>query len=293
MVALGYPFDDYSYQDRVYEFSDSFATVVAGLILIALVVAVLWCVTAYILHALSLYTIAKRRGIRNAWLSWIPVASYWILGSISDQYQYVVHHKVQSRRKLLLGFGIASFVLSQAFLYSFNIGSLYRFLSTGRGSLYHFASGSVLLALLNTGISITLLVFQYICLSNLFQSCNPKNSTVFTVLSIIFPVTQPFFLLACRNKDNGMPPRKASVSGTFQPPYSPSGQSGTTYRQPEQSNPPQQSEQNGTWQAPVQPEPGQVWPVPDPQPEQPQPPANPIPQEEPWNQKDRDNPAEL
>lgn len=292
MIALGYPYDDFSRYDWERLFSNSFATAAVGLFLIIMVIAILWSVAAYVLHALSLYTIAKRRGIRNAWLSWIPVADYWILGSISDQYQYVVRHRVQSRRKLLLGFGIASFVLSQAFVFSFNFGSLYRFLSTGRGDLYHLASGGVLWSLINMGIAITLLVFQYICLYNLFQSCNPRNSTVFTVLSIIFPVTLPFFLLACRNKDYGMPPRKASVSGVFQPPCPPSGETGSAYwQQPEQ--PPQQPEQNSAWPEPVQPGPEQVWQAPDSQPEQPQPPVDSAPQVEPWNQKDRDNPAEL
>lgn len=293
MIALEYPYDEFSHYDWERVFSNSFATAVAGLALIIMVIAILWSVAAYVLHALSLYTIAKRRGIRNPWLSWIPVANYWILGSISDQYQYVVRHRIQSRRKLLLGFGIASFVLSQAFLFSFNFGSLYRFLSTGRGDLYHIASGGALLSLLNTGISITLLVFQYICLYNLFQSCNPRNSTVFTVLSIIFPVTQPFFLLACRNKDYGMPPRKASVNGMFQPPCPPSGQPDSTHQQPEQPNPPQQPEQNSTWQVPIQPGPELPRQAADPQPEQSQPPADLPPQEEPWNQKDRNNPAEL
>ncbi len=53
----------------------------------------------YVLQALSLYSIAKRRGIGKPWLSWIPVANTWILGSISDQYQYVVKGKVRNKRK--------------------------------------------------------------------------------------------------------------------------------------------------------------------------------------------------
>ena len=40
---------------------------------------------AYVLWSLGVYTIAKRRGIRKPWLSWIPVGNLWILGSISDQ----------------------------------------------------------------------------------------------------------------------------------------------------------------------------------------------------------------
>ena len=47
-------------------------------------------IAAYVLTALALYTIAKRRGLNHPWLAWIPVASAWILGSLSDQYRYVV-----------------------------------------------------------------------------------------------------------------------------------------------------------------------------------------------------------
>ena len=47
-------------------------------------------IAAYVFSALALYTIAQRRGIRKAWLAWVPVLSVWILGSISDQYRYVV-----------------------------------------------------------------------------------------------------------------------------------------------------------------------------------------------------------
>ena len=47
-------------------------------------------VAAYVLTSLSLYTIAARRQIANPWLSWIPVVRIWVLGSLSDQYRYVV-----------------------------------------------------------------------------------------------------------------------------------------------------------------------------------------------------------
>src|SRR5699024_11895073 len=56
----------------------------------------------YIFQSCSLYSIAKRRGISNPGLAWVPVAFVWILGSVSDQYQYVVRGKVCNRRKILL-----------------------------------------------------------------------------------------------------------------------------------------------------------------------------------------------
>ena len=59
-------------------------------------------ILAYVFTALSLYTIAQRRGIKNPWMAWVPVLNVWILGCISDQYRYVVKGEVRSRRKVLL-----------------------------------------------------------------------------------------------------------------------------------------------------------------------------------------------
>ena len=52
---------------------------------------VLVSVAAYILTALSLYTIAERRFFtgRCSWLAWIPIAQFWVLARISDDYQWV------------------------------------------------------------------------------------------------------------------------------------------------------------------------------------------------------------
>jgi len=59
-------------------------------------------IAAYVLTALGLYTIAKRRGIKRPWLAWIPVADMWLLGCISDQYRYVARGQVQNKRKTML-----------------------------------------------------------------------------------------------------------------------------------------------------------------------------------------------
>ena len=64
-------------------------------------------IAAYVLRALGLYTIAKRRGINHPWMGWVPVLDLWVLGCISDQYQYVVKGKDKNKRKWLLGLNIA------------------------------------------------------------------------------------------------------------------------------------------------------------------------------------------
>ena len=58
-------------------------------------------IAAYVLRAWGMYAIAKRRGINNPWMSWVPVLDLWVLGCISDQYQYGVKDKICNRRKWL------------------------------------------------------------------------------------------------------------------------------------------------------------------------------------------------
>ena len=53
--------------------------------------------------------------------------------------------------------------------------------------------------------SIALSVMIYIALYKVYKSCDPKHAVLFLVLSIIFNITLPFFVFACRNKDLGMP----------------------------------------------------------------------------------------
>ena len=54
------------------------------------VVCLVFAVLSYIFRSVGLYTMAGRRGIRNPWLAWVPVADQWLLGCLSDQYQTLV-----------------------------------------------------------------------------------------------------------------------------------------------------------------------------------------------------------
>ncbi len=69
-------------------------------------------IASYVLLALGLYTMAKRRGINKPWLAWIPVANVWLLGCISDQYRQVAKGEKKAKRKLLLTLDIVMIVLA-------------------------------------------------------------------------------------------------------------------------------------------------------------------------------------
>ena len=206
---------DYSYEGFTAPVSSAVGAVVA-VYFVVLLLSMAYSIMVYIFQSLGLYTIANRRGIHNPWLAWLPIANMWILGSIADQYRYVAKGQVKSRRKTLVGLMIALYVLLFVIL-----GGLIALLITGIGSGFNAAitDSAVAVPLIVLAvcyiallvIAIVLLVYQYVCLYDLFSSCNPNNAVTFLVLSIFFNFLPPYFVFACRKKDLGMPPRKVQV----------------------------------------------------------------------------------
>lgn len=191
-------------------------------------------IVAYVLQALALYTIAKRRQINRPWMAWIPVANLWLLGAISDQYQEVAKGKQKSRRKILLGLSIAEIVLTILCLILFVIIVLSMFYESGAAmpEFYSLATeeyeydlfesmagmlgmllagaGLLLLCLLPVLIlAMVLAVFRWLAIWDLFKSCDPQNTLVYFLGSLLiglFAVSglESVFMLVCMNKDEGM-----------------------------------------------------------------------------------------
>lgn len=173
-------------------------------------------IAAYVLRALGVYAIAKRRGINHPWMSWIPVLDLWVLGCISDQFQYVVKGKTKNKRKWLLGLNIALAVIYIVFFVFFGVmmvevisGAINgmdenMMLENMTGSMIGMLASTLPLMIL----AIAVMVLRYMAMYDLYSSCSPQNNVLFLVLSIFFTVTEPFFLFFIRKKDGGMPPRR-------------------------------------------------------------------------------------
>ena len=172
----------------------------------------LFGIAAYILTSLAIYSISRRRGLRKAWLAWIPVVNCWLLGSISDQYQYVVKGEIKNKRKWLLILQIVKAVLvmttailaivaTAGVIFSFNGAETLRSIN---GPLMGILG--VLLPV--AGVTIAACVIRYMALYDVYRSLDPSNAVLYLILSILFNPTEPFFLFFNREKDLGMPPRK-------------------------------------------------------------------------------------
>ena len=199
-----------------YSYGDPFSGIFLVLWLIGLFSSGAVGIAVYIFRSHAVCTIARRRALSNPWLAWIPVASDFILGSISDQYQYLTHGKTQSRRKLLLALSIVKGILSLALMIFIGIIAVTAFTSLD-ANLSHAAMArqlmvpSLIAMALWMAVNLTWIfwaIFYYICKFDLYRSCDSKNAVAYFVLSILFSILDPIFLMILRNKEEGMPPRK-------------------------------------------------------------------------------------
>ena len=175
-------------------------------------------VLGYVFSALALYTIAQRRGIKKAWLAWVPVVNVWILGSISDQYRYVVKGEVKNKRKILLTVSILNTVFSIVAFVRLIVSIVLMFTGAAQGvnemDIIRQLLTSLAFYIPVMILGIVGLIFEIMALYDVYTSCDSANNVLYLVLSIIpgiSHITRPVFLFLSRNRDDGMPPRRETV----------------------------------------------------------------------------------
>ena len=131
----------------------------------------------------------------------------WLLGSLSDQYQYVVKGENKSKRKWLIVLNVLKAVLWLLLIVLAIVAAGMLIVDDTREMI------GMVIALLGLILPfvaeiIASCVIRYMALYDVYRSLDPANAVLYLVLSILFSPTEPFFLFFNRDKDLGMPPRK-------------------------------------------------------------------------------------
>lgn len=165
--------------------------ILAGFFAVALIIELV----CFILHAIGLHKVAKRRGIYHAWLAWIPIANQWVLGAISDQFQFLTREKKKAKRHLLpwllilyVALGICSSIFGAEFL-----------LKPGYEILLPLLWGLFL------GLAILNMILQALAYFDYFHSARPKSAVCYLVLGLFVPCCMAIFVFADRKYDQNMP----------------------------------------------------------------------------------------
>ena len=217
-MSASYGFENF---DDLFAGGDRILTIFLVFYLIFVAIMLIFGAVAYVLQSLGLYTVAKRRCIHHCWLAWIPIGNMWLLGSISDQYQYVAKGRIRNRRKVLLGLLIAAYTLIMATVVMGFVLSASALMNDTTAAAAASGFGMFGVYIIGWLLAVVAMVFTYIAYYDYYASCNPGNAVVFLVLSIFFNFLIPFFVFACRKKDEGMPPRRVVVPVA---PWTPAGE---------------------------------------------------------------------
>ncbi len=185
----------------------AFSAIMIFAIIVIVMYAVIFAIAiaSYILQALGMYTIAKRRNISKPIFAWFPGTNIWLLGAIADDYDEKVKGVKKKSRVVLVSLYIAMLVL--AVITVIAVVLLEVTLLAGGEVNSTAIVFIVVVAILYIGvfaIAIVATVFMYIAYYKLFKSCNPDNAVVFLVLSILFSISLPVLIFVSRKKDDGL-----------------------------------------------------------------------------------------
>ena len=135
-----------------------------------LVVILIVAVILYVFTALSLFTMAKNKGIDHAWFAWIPVLQNYLQGELIDDVVpfFSPSTLIPQAKWILLAGAILVGCVSQVKY----VGSI---------------------------VAVVYAVYYYLAMYRLYKLYDADHCVVYTVLSIIFAVTGPFFMFAIRN----------------------------------------------------------------------------------------------
>lgn len=156
----------------------------------------------YVMFALCLMKMALRDGHPCPWLAWIPLANLFLM--------------VQLAGKRKFGLGVAFLVL--LFIGVGGYVTLFVY-AIPQNSLIAGAPWLIVPTVLST---FAVYVLYCILLYNLYRRFRPCNATVYTVLSAIFPVLSPIFILVAAFSTYGQGPSPPQ-GPSFTPPGGPQG----------------------------------------------------------------------
>ena len=135
----------------------------------SLVLHILYTIGLCVCMAINLYTIAKRQNIRHAWIAFIPIFQYYIIGALCEEY-------------VLLGFRIRFLQWVMIFL-----------------ELLQVVLG-ILSGILFLPLRILINLLLVLVLHKFFYLFDPRHAVLYAALSILGRLPFAILLFLLRNK---------------------------------------------------------------------------------------------
>ncbi len=163
------------------------------ILFIILFFAFILAAVAIIFQGIGIMKMHEKLGLKNGWFAFIPILNQYALGKVAEQY-------VKANGKKSAKFSIILPIVSiVSVIIAVSIGFLGGFLM----AIFPDASEIIeaVISLISYPISIGLSIFMYVALWRVYAIFSNKNATLFTIISILFSLVQPFLVFAIRNND--------------------------------------------------------------------------------------------
>lgn len=174
----------------------------------ALAVGLLVGLVLYIFESLGLYRMAGKCRMRYSGLVFIPFVNLYYLGRLAQRGAVAYGKKalpfhvllpLGSALTALLGGGLATAVTVVGARWIIGFG--YRYVD--EDAMLGFFGIVLVVSALLVLIALATAVFEYMALYQVYRLFVPENAAVYLVLSILVPVTMPFFLFAAGGREPG------------------------------------------------------------------------------------------
>jgi hypothetical protein len=184
-----------------------------GLLAIALYIAVIFSafvigIVNYILQAIALFSIARKRGMGSAWCAWLPICNTYLVGAISDFHdrQRGLNRHWGKTLVISLLFGPVMLIVG----YLLTLFTILFAVALGGGEpnvlvvviaiIFLYACifvGAMFAAVAQFG--------TYICLYKIFDVIVPEKAVKYIIISLIIPLGCAICLMCARKSLIGVP----------------------------------------------------------------------------------------
>ncbi len=193
-------------------------TMVAAIVLIVIALAYLfllgYAIFSYVLTSRALHTLARRRGIANPWLAWIPYGNYWIMGALAKDYDKKngINRKWDNILLTLSLIASITFIVVYIVLLIFMFVNIATLDAAGDNVTAEMATEFIvpfviiyIVLILVMMLMMALQALVYICTYKIFESTVPEKSLKYFLLYMLVPFAGPICLFNCRNRGYEMP----------------------------------------------------------------------------------------
>ena len=168
-------------------------------------VLLLFALASYVISGVSFLKISKKLGVEKGWLSFIPIANYWLLGRLAEEdgKRYHPEQKQTKWGKIYLTTGIVYLVVMLLISGVYGTFSIIAAIGMAEGGSETAALGismvQLVVQLIADGVIIAMAtavtIICYVILYKLYHVMAESSATWMLILTILVPVSQLVLLL--------------------------------------------------------------------------------------------------